>query len=69
MTQILVDTDEGSFVVELADDDAPATCSYFLDTIRRGLWQDAQVFRVLSADLPEREGEPSISVVQLGLAR
>jgi peptidyl-prolyl cis-trans isomerase A (cyclophilin A) len=65
LTELVFDTDAGSFVVEVYADRAPASSASFLAYVDQGLYEGAAFYRTVRKD--NDKGSPVIEVVQGGL--
>jgi peptidyl-prolyl cis-trans isomerase A (cyclophilin A) len=64
--RLLVTTQFGRFAIALAVREAPLTCAYFCDLVRRGTLDNAAIFRVVAAANHAASDACPIHVVQLG---
>jgi len=65
-SQIKIETELGSMVVELYDQDAPVTVSNFLKYVDQNMWKGASFYRVVTME-NQPDKDVKIEVVQGGL--
>lgn len=66
MSQVTIETSLGAFRFRLFEDRAPKTCAHFLRVIRQGDFDNASVFRIVTAGNHPPDTPGPIEVIQLG---
>lgn len=66
MSYLQVETELGTFKIDLQVQQAPATCAYFADVAAQGHLDSGVVFRIVNGFNDAVSGADSIDVVQIG---